>query len=139
MDSALPEWLDPVVAGYVAALSTAFVVVSALAAPIVIARLPADYFVRERRPPQSEGRTLLHNLRMVLQNAVGAVLLLAGVAMLVLPGQGILTILAALSLLTFPGKRRLQRDLLRRKAVSRVVEAIRRRAGKPPLQLGDPD
>jgi hypothetical protein len=139
VDPALPEWLDPAIAGCAAALSAAFFVVSALAAPIVIARLPADYFVRKRRPPESEGRTLAHRLRMVLQNALGALLLLAGIAMLVLPGQGILTILAALSLLTFPGKRELQRNLLRRGAVSRVVRAIRRRAGQPPLQLDEPD
>jgi hypothetical protein len=43
--------------------------------------------------------------------------------------------LVGLSLVSFPGKRQLQRRMLRLPGLSRVIGAIRRRAGKPPLQL----
>jgi hypothetical protein len=55
--------------------------------------------------------------------------------MLVLPGQGVLTIVAGLSLAHFPGKRRLQRRLLGAPGIRALCDAIRRRAGVPPLQL----
>ena len=42
-----------------------------------------------------------------LRNAVGLVLVTAGLAMLVLPGQGIITLLVGIILMDFPGKHRL--------------------------------
>lgn len=128
--------MDPALAAGFFAFSIVCFVVGLLAVPLVIARMPADYFVRspaERRAARRH--PALRALRLVAQNALGGLLLLAGIAMLVLPGQGVLTIVAALTLLTFPGKRRLQRRLLRTPALSRLVGAIRRRAGQPPLQL----
>lgn len=128
--------LDPALAAGAFALSLLLVVVGVLAVPLVIARMPADYFVRSRGHGRaSQRRPFLHAARVVAQNLLGGVLLLAGIAMLVLPGQGVLTILAALSLLSFPGKRRLLRRLLRTRALSRLVRVIRERAGQPPLQL----
>lgn len=44
-----------------------------------------------------------------LRNVLGAILLVAGIAMLVLPGQGVPTILISLGLMNFPGKYRLER------------------------------
>jgi len=130
------KWLDPAVASALFAVSLACFVAGIVLVPLVIARMPADYFVRSAAQRRGQHHHPAWRLaRLALQNGLGAVLLLAGVAMLVLPGQGILTILAALTLLTFPGKRRLQLSLMRRRTVHRVVSAIRRRAGKPPLQL----
>jgi hypothetical protein len=110
-------------------------IVGALVAPILIVRMPADYFVRspagEREPRAGMTRTVVR----VLKNVLGVLLVLAGLAMLVLPGQGILTLLIGISLLNFPGKRRFQQRLLSIHAVERVVQAIRHRAGRPPLEL----
>jgi hypothetical protein len=72
---------------------------------------------------------------LALRSLLGALLVLLGILMLVLPGQGVLMIVAGLSLLRFPGKRKLLRRLLRAPGVHLVCDAIRRRAGKPPLQL----
>jgi len=69
----------------------------------------------------------------VVKNALGAVLLLAGIAMLVLPGQGIITVLVALSLLEFPGKRALELRLISQRQVSGVINWIRTRSGRTPL------
>src|SRR5438874_1094689 len=85
--------------------------VSAAFASRLIARLPEDYFVRSAEPHSAAGdhaRPRRALLLASLRNAAGVTLVVAGTAMLVLPGQGVLTILAGLSLLDFPGKRKLQ-------------------------------
>ena len=123
-------------AGELVAGSLAVLVLSAVFVPVVIKRLPADYFVRRslgpHRPSGFAGVALFW-----LRNLAGAVLVAAGLAMLVLPGQGVLTILAGLSLLAFPGKRKLQLRLLRIPAIRHAVDRTRARAGKPPLQLDE--
>ena len=65
----------------------------------------------------------------------GFALILAGVAMLVLPGQGILTILMGVALANFPGKFTLERRLVRQPAVGRALNRIREIAGKVHLEL----
>ena len=108
---------------------------SLLALPFLIGVLPADYFVGRKAPPtrwrveHPVGRLVV----LTVKNLLGAVLLVMGVAMLVLPGQGLLTILAALVLLNFPGKRRLEIALVRRPRVFRALNWIRRRGKHPPL------
>ena len=67
------------------------------------------------------------------RNALGAVLLAAGIAMLVLPGQGLLTILLGLMLVDFPGKRRAERALVARPNVFEALNWLRAKAGRPPL------
>ena len=108
--------------------------------PMMIARLPVDYFATEDAPPTSLARR--HpNARLallVLRSTLGVLLLLAGIAMLVLPGQGVLTILAAICLMSFPGKRRLELALVRRPRVLRGLNWIRRRAKHPPLHAPPP-
>ena len=68
------------------------------------------------------------------KNVLGVVLLLAGILMMVLPGQGIITILVALSLLDFPGRRQLETRLVRQPKVRQAINWIRARAGRPPIQ-----
>jgi len=57
----------------------------------------------------------------------------AGIIMLVLPGQGIFTILIGIMLLNFPGKYRLERWIVARRPVLRSINWLRRRAGRAPL------
>lgn len=106
-----------------------------ISVPIVIARLPADYFVRESGGSKDQAPGLKGKLLKPLRNVFGVLLVVAGVAMLVLPGQGILAVLLGLSLIDFPGKRKLLLRIVRLRGVERVVAAIRRRAHEPPLQL----
>jgi len=63
--------------------------------------------------------------------------ILAGIAMLVLPGQGLLSILIGVTLLNFPGKYALERRIVGRPAVSRTLNRIRARARRPPLEIPD--
>lgn len=131
-----PDSIDPALAGTAFVVSIVTLVGSALAVPIVLVRLPADYFVGSRRTlPPTGGNAFLNGALLALRSLLGGLLVLLGILMLVLPGQGVLMIIAGLSLLRFPGKRKLLRRLLRAPGVRRVCDAIRRRAGKPPLQL----
>lgn len=121
-------------------LSVVGFVGSLIAIPFILVRLPPHYF-DERHP-----RTWMENhhpiLRLVghiLKNLVGAVFLVAGVAMLFLPGQGILTMLIGLSLIDFPGKRRLEGKLVGQPSVLRTINSVREKFGQPPLTVvGDP-
>jgi archaellum biogenesis protein FlaJ (TadC family) len=106
--------------------------------PALIIRMPADYFAHEQRPPSRWARSALW-LRVLLaisRNLLGLVLMSAGLAMLVLPGQGLLTIAVGFMLIDFPSKYRLERWLARRPTVHRPINWLRHRAGREPMQVG---
>lgn len=114
--------------------SAAMLVISAIAIPYLIVRLPADFYVENNHPRHLfQDRPVVRMVFLTVKNTAGAVLLVAGILMLVLPGQGILTILAALALLDFPGKRKMEMRILHRPAILKSVNWLRRRAGREPL------
>lgn len=78
---------------------------------------------------------MLRTAGLALKNVVGVLFLLAGIAMLVLPGQGVLTILIGLSLIDFPGKHRLEARLVRQRMVRHAIDSVRQRFGRPPLMF----
>lgn len=117
--------------------SIASLVLCALLLPVVVVRLPADHFSR-RRPAAPWPRTVWNWLWHIAKNLIGVVFVLAGFAMLFLPGQGLLTMLIGLLLLDFPGKRGLERRLVARPAILRLLDAMRARRGRPPLELDGP-
>ncbi len=133
----IAEWaFSPPVLGVLSLASLVFFVGSILALPWLIARLPEDYFVDDDAPPSAVLRgECAAKFSRIVRNAIGIMLLCAGVAMLVLPGQGVLTIVVALGLIEFPGKRRIQRRLVARSRVLSTLNKIRARANKPPLIL----
>jgi len=103
--------------------------------PWIVIRLPQDYFLPPRRHRYiPEHMSLTWGLTvLVLKNLIGGVLLLAGLIMLVLPGQGILTSILGLALMNFPGKFSLQRRLVCHPVVNRSLNWLRRRFGRPPF------
>ncbi|MCB9674232.1 MAG: hypothetical protein H6737_03895 [Alphaproteobacteria bacterium] len=126
----MPEWTTGLWPA-LTAVSFVFGVTTFVAAlfglPVVLARIPADYFVAEQPPIATSTR--------VLRNAVGWPLLVLGLILIPLPGQGLLTVLAGLVLADVPGKRALALFLLRRGPVRRAVDAMRGRRGVEPLLL----
>lgn len=105
-------------------------VITLVAIPVIVVRLPASYFV-------AGGRRHLYRQHIggvILKNVAGVLLVLAGIAMLVLPGQGLLSMLVGLILIDFPGKRRLEQWLIRRRSISRPANWIRRRYDRPPFR-----
>jgi uncharacterized membrane protein SpoIIM required for sporulation len=114
--------------------SAVMLVISAMLIPYLIVRLPADFYAENnQRRRLFQDRPILRSLFLTVKNTLGGFLLVAGILMLVLPGQGILTILAALALLDFPGKRKLEMSILHRPAVSKSINWLRQRAGHEPL------
>lgn len=105
--------------------------------PILVVRIPRDYFLHEnrRRPLWASYHPVLRLLLLGLKNVAGGVLVLAGLVMLVLPGQGLITLLIGIMLLDFPGKFRLQRWIVEREPVFRAINWLRQRSGRPPLAL----
>lgn len=120
-----------------AIFSLATFVISGIALPWLMTRLPADYFLetdRAARPVWPRHRALYWTWRL-LKNLLGVVLVLAGVVMLFTPGQGVLTILAGLWLMDLPGKRRWELHLIGRPKVLASINWIRQKASQPPLQV----
>ena len=105
--------------------------------PVLVARMPTDYFRDRHRSPVlwATRRPVVRWAMLGVKNVAGAVLLIGGLLMLVLPGQGLLTILMGLVLINYPGKRRLERNLVTRPPILRGVNWLRHRAGRPPLEL----
>lgn len=142
MEAALPEVVVDIWSRYqrevwmLGIASAAMLVISAILIPILIVRLPADFYAEENhRRRLFENRPLVRMIFLALKNSIGGFLLIAGIAMLLLPGQGILTILAALAMLDFPGKRKLEMRILHRRSVMRSINWLRLRAGREPLSL----
>ncbi len=116
---------------YLTAASVAMFLVTLLAVPAVLVRIPADYFRRERRAvtPWRNRHPVLGWTVRIGKNVVGWVLVAAGIAMLVLPGPGLVAILVGIMLAEFPGKFRLERWIVSRPRVLRVVNRHRRTRG----------
>jgi hypothetical protein len=140
------EWFEAIaqgfrsnsaLAGRLALISLGVAVVYALVMFLILAWMRPDYFVLRASRAQHAPRRhpVVRFAWHAAKNLIGAVLLLTGVAMLVLPGQGMLTILVALTLLEFPGKRRLVIRIVRERHVHRAIDWVRARAHQPPIIL----
>lgn len=130
------SWISSSLLLQLAIVSVVAFVGSLLAIPWILLRLPADYFdVRVPRMFLAHTNPVLRSVAVVLKNIVGFILLLAGIAMLVLPGQGVLTVLMGISLMDFPKKRLLEAKLIGQPLVFSGINRLRARFGKPPLTL----
>jgi hypothetical protein len=103
--------------------------------PILVVRIPPDYFSRRKRHRKlwANHHPLVRAMLLIGKNALGYILVVAGIIMLVLPGQGIFTILVGIMLLNFPGKYQLERWLATRRPVLRSINWLRQRARRAPL------
>lgn len=109
---------------------------SLIAIPLILVRLPADYFdTRIPRHWMRNHHPLLRLVGLVVKNIVGAVFFLAGFAMLFLPGQGLLTMLIGVSLMDFPRKRELEAKMVGQPTLLGVINTMRQKFHKPPLTL----
>lgn len=125
----------PVTTSLIAGGSIALFVAGLIALPILARKIPADYFAHDRRPASRFARHhwALRLGLLILKNLLAVVLIVTGIAMLVLPGQGLLTILVGFLLLDMPGKYRLEKWLIKRRAVNKPINWLRKRGGIDPL------
>lgn len=108
-----------------------------IAVPWLIIRLPCNYFSQRRRTTKlwADQHPVVRAVLLTIKNLVGYFLVVAGFIMLAIPGQGMLTILIGIIFLDLPGKYRFERWVVTRPALLRSINWLRRRAGKPPLEL----
>jgi len=128
------EWIydNEVLSWWLLAMSVFSFIATLVAVPIVLVRLPDDYFsfTDRHRMTWQKSNTWLQLLLFLTKNLLGCVFILLGILMLVLPGQGILTILIGLVLLEFPGKYRLEQRIVNQPVVLRNINWVRSKAGK---------
>jgi len=137
----MPDWISnhDTLLWWLAAGSVLMFISSLIAIPILIVRLPPDYFVYQDRQgmPWRSQHPVLRLTALGAKNALGALFLIVGATMLVLPGQGLLTIMVGLILLDFPGKFKLERWFVARRGVLRSMNWLRTKANRPPLVVLD--
>ena len=123
-------------ASWVAGFSVLALLVSALALPHFVAAIPDDYFSRDTNSVDLRESLGVGEIAMLaLKNVIGLLLIFAGFAMLVLPGQGILTLFTGIVLADFPGKHRLVRRIIRVPAVLNTLNYFRRKKNKAEFEL----
>jgi hypothetical protein len=138
----IPRFFEAVEAhaGLLVALSILTMLIGLVLVPALILRIPEDYFLSDRRQALSvRARNPLARLALNgAKNAIGALFLAAGVALLFLPGQGLLTLIAGLLIMNYPGKYAFECWLVRRPNVLPALNWLRRKYGRPPLKRPAP-
>lgn len=113
---------------WLGSVSAVTFLISLALVPTLLAKIPQNYFAKSTNPsPKISG--VHYPLVWLLRNLAGLLLILAGVAMLVLPGQGLLTIFLGIFVAEFPGKHVLERKLVSNKKVFQAINWIRARKG----------
>jgi archaellum biogenesis protein FlaJ (TadC family) len=134
------EWIQDhrTLLGWLGAASAVTFLLSLFIAPCLVMLIPADYFTHQKRHRQA--RQSRHPLIQIIQiiliiakNLLGVLFVLAGLLMLVLPGQGLMTLLIGIMFLDFPGKYRLERCLVSYPPIFRSINWLRQRTGRAPL------
>ncbi|MGB5278362.1 MAG: PGPGW domain-containing protein [Gammaproteobacteria bacterium] len=122
---------------YLAVFSTVSFFGTLMAIPVLVIRIPEDYFSGNRRhrwEPWAHEHPVIRWTLLITKNLLGYIFIMLGIAMLVLPGQGILTILIGVMFINFPGKYRLERWVVMRPPVLKTINKLRQRAGHVPLK-----
>lgn len=116
-------------------VSVATFVLTLLIVPIIVVRIPEDYFSDQRRHTSrwAQYHPVFRYLLISLKNLAGVILFVMGLLMLVLPGQGLLTIFFGIALMDFPGKYKVERRLVSYPKVLHSINWIRKKAHKAPL------
>jgi hypothetical protein len=124
---------------WIAAFSGVIFAASLVVVPWLVVRIPTDYFATQRRPRTSfaNQHPVLRWTGLIVKNLTGVLLILAGIAMLILPGQGLLTVAIGVLLLDFPNKHLMERRIIRIQPVLKSINWLRRTANVGPLQIDD--
>lgn len=132
----LLDWFPRKTVWLALGLSAGITIGSLVLAPMIIARLPADYFLEQRQRVREDSPSLhpvLHYTVASLKNLLGVTLIVVGAAMVPLPGQGLLTMVVGLGLVDFPGKHRLVNAVVGRPMVLHSLNWIRAKAHQAPF------
>ena len=135
----ITNWIQThsVAVWWLGGLSIVTFVLTLIAIPIIVVRIPSDYFAHESREKTlwANRHPVIRTILLILKNGTGLGFVISGIAMLILPGQGMLTILIGLMLIDFPGKYRLERWLVSKPPLLRTINWLRSRSGHPPIKV----
>jgi archaellum biogenesis protein FlaJ (TadC family) len=114
-------------------------VISLLSLPWLVARIPEDYFLHNKRHPAplKQNHPVIRMALLIGKNVLGVILLAGGIIMLFIPGQGLLTIAMGMLLMDYPGKFGIERRLARNDNVLNGLNWLRARARALPLQVDE--
>mgnify|MGYP001551763939 CR=1 FL=1 len=134
----MPDWItiDNSTIWYLAVFSIISFIGTLMLIPVLVVRIPADYFAEKKRhrwEPWAREHPVIRWSLLIAKNLLGYIFITLGIVMLVLPGQGVLTILIGVMLINFPGKYRLERWVVTRGPVLKTINNLRQRAGRAPL------
>ncbi|MBT4421884.1 MAG: hypothetical protein HOC89_01680 [Candidatus Thioglobus sp.] len=113
-------------------VSAVVFVATLLLTPYLLGLIPADYF-SANYAYQVKRKTLLCLLKTTVKTFVGVLLVLAGIIMLVTPGQGVISIILGIFLMEFPGKRQLEIKFINHNPTFKTLNWLRDKAGKTPF------
>jgi len=132
------NWLahHPIWVVRLSSFSLISLILSIACLPTLIARLPSDYFVNQRKTAHWDHPR--HLILFGLKDLFGLTLFLVGLLLLFLPEQGLLTILIGLMLMNYPGKSRLEQKILRMPGVLASLNWARGHYNMTPLTLERP-
>ena len=118
-------------------LSVVMFVVSLVALPWIVAKIPADYFLHDSRTATDwhSQRPLIRWLILIGKNLLGIMLLVGGIIMIFVPGQGILTMAMGLVLMDYPGKFRLERWIVSHPKILGGLNWLRKLRHAEPLEV----
>ncbi len=131
MTTALLAWMDNYQSEIAAlgSLSAILLLLTLVATPWLVSLLPTDYFRTTKRHTVLSGWIAM--TWSAVRNVVGAVFMVLGIVMLVLPGPGVVCFIMGLSLCEFPGKQRFLRTLIsRHPSILSSLNWIRAKSGK---------
>ncbi|MEO1943619.1 MAG: PGPGW domain-containing protein [Candidatus Thioglobus sp.] len=110
-------------------MSAIIFVISLILTPFLLGLIPSDYFIDQNRHKLRIENTA-HLIVIIIRTLLGSILLLAGIIMLVTPGQGIMSIILGLFLMEFPGKRLLEDKLINHDPTFKALNWLRSKTGK---------
>lgn len=116
---------------WIGVVSAVFFVFSIALLPWIIGKIPVNYF---RTHHEIHWHDMLRP-RSIIRNLIGLPVFIAGILMLVLPGQGLLTMMVGLGIMIYPGKFLAERWVVRRQGVLHALNWLREKRGVPPLEV----
>lgn len=132
------DWIqsNDTIVWWLVASSAFMFVASLILLPMLVVRIPADYFTHRKRHHKRPEKypPAIRIIVLLIKNVIGAVLVIAGILMLVLPGQGLFTMFMGIMMMNFPGKFKLERWIVERGPVLKSINWLRRRAHHEPLR-----
>ncbi|HZY10784.1 MAG TPA: hypothetical protein VFF29_06475 [Bacteroidota bacterium] len=118
-------------------------VISLFVIRLLIIAIPSDYFLHRSsyREKLKKQHPAIKISLIILKNVFGAILVILGLIMSLpgVVGQGLLTLLLGLTLMNFPGKQKLVLKIVSYPTIHGVMNSVRQKAGKPPIQLTSDD